>query len=310
MATIQTVTTKDAQLEIFGSLTVAELTTDWWASHKGAIVFPTDENKVYFGGVAYDGINFEDLKTLLSENYGLQLAISNVINLEKTSGYYTVAEVQALLRTVQTELEPGTGIDITDNTISAKPSEIVTADVVNPIIEANETVTSIKETADSASAKATTNATNITSLTSKVNQVIADVEAVGEALGDKQDKLTAGDGISISADNVISSTLDLTLYKIVTTLPSSNPDPTKIYLVKSTESTTNDIYEEYIWTGTAFEKLGEYKSEVDLTPYLKKTELATVLEGVTAADNNGTEVTIGQGTSADKTQIKAAIIIQ
>lgn len=266
MATIQTVTTKDAQLEIFGSLTVAELTAEWWASHKGAIVFPTDENKVYFGGVAYDGLNDTDLQAALS-SYVTKNDLSTAL-----ADYVKSADFASLFTTQLNAQLP-----------------------TNVKFKAVET-------------QASTNATNISTLDAKVDQTIADVEAVAEALGDKQDKLTAGDGISIE-NNVISSTLDLTLYKVVTALPSSNPDPTKIYLVKSAESTTNDIYEEYIWTGTAFEKLGEYKSDVDLTPYLKKTEIGTVLEGVTAADNNGTEVTIGQGTGTN-TQIKAAIIIQ
>lgn len=319
MADIQTVTTAGATLIVFGSKAKADINPDtdtgkaFWEDNPGAIVFPTDENKVYFGGAAYDGMNFDQLKTLLSENYGLQLAIDNTINTGKERGYYTATEIQVLLRGLQNVLTAGTGITITETkdedgnitatTISAKPDEIVTADVVNPIIEANETVTSIKETADSASVKATTNATNIATLQTG-----------------KQDKLTAGDGISISADNVISSTLDLTLYKIVTALPSSNPDPTKIYLVKSAESTTNDIYEEYIWTGTAFEKLGEYKAEVDLTPYLTSATAENLylkkalLKGKTV---NGTEVAVtpttetgSDGKPVTYHYISAALIIQ
>lgn len=68
-------------------------------------------------------------------------------------------------------------------------------------------------------------------------------------------------------------TIDLTLFKVVEILPTSNIDENKIYLVKSTEEGEGNIYAEYIYANGAWEKLGEYKSEVDLTPYVKKTEL-------------------------------------
>jgi hypothetical protein len=86
----------------------------------------------------------------------------------------------------------------------------------------------------------------------------------------KQDKLTAGTNISISG-NTISCTIDTTLYKVVTSLPTqpASGDESKIFLVASSETGTSNNYKEYIWKGDAWEQLGEFKSEVDLEPYFK-----------------------------------------
>lgn len=66
--------------------------------------------------------------------------------------------------------------------------------------------------------------------------------------------------------------LDTSLYII----PSDNKLPTtgiktnKIYLIKET-SGTNNVYTEYIYVNSAWEKLGQFKADVDLTPYAKTT---------------------------------------
>lgn len=89
----------------------------------------------------------------------------------------------------------------------------------------------------------------------------------------KQDKLIAGSGIDIT-DNVISCVLDLTLYKIVSELPTDDIDTTKIYLVVDSEGTHGNLYKEYIYVDGEWELLGEYKADIDLSPYLTKVEAA------------------------------------
>ena len=69
-------------------------------------------------------------------------------------------------------------------------------------------------------------------------------------------------------------TIDLSLYKIVSELPTQDIDVTKIYLVLGTAGAQN-TYIEYIYTGTAWEKLGEYKADIDLTPYVKFIDIAS-----------------------------------
>lgn len=89
----------------------------------------------------------------------------------------------------------------------------------------------------------------------------------------KQDKLIAGSGIDIT-DNVVSCVLDLTLYKIVLELPTEDIDTTKIYLVVDSEGTHGNLYKEYIYVDGEWELLGEYKADIDLSPYLTKVEAA------------------------------------
>ncbi|YP_010509726.1 hypothetical protein OJM10_gp51 [uncultured phage cr105_1] len=89
----------------------------------------------------------------------------------------------------------------------------------------------------------------------------------------KLDKLIAGSGIDIT-DNVVSCVLDLTLYKIVSELPTEDIDTTKIYLVVDSEGTHGNLYKEYIYVDGEWELLGEYKADIDLSPYLTKIEAA------------------------------------
>ena len=49
-------------------------------------------------------------------------------------------------------------------------------------------------------------------------------------------------------------TIDLTLYKVVTTLPTEDIDTNKIYLVLSTESEEANVYTEYVYVNNAWEK--------------------------------------------------------
>lgn len=87
---------------------------------------------------------------------------------------------------------------------------------------------------------------------------------------------------TINNESVVGSgniTIDLSLYKLVTTLPTQNIDSTKIYLVKSAESESQDTYSEYIYLteSSTWEKLGTYKSDVDLSPYVKFTDVESQL---------------------------------
>lgn len=105
-------------------------------------------------------------------------------------------------------------------------------------------------------------------------------EVLGELLATKQDKLTAGEGISISEDNVISCTIDTSLFRMVDELPPlEEAETNKIYLLKK-ENNIGELqsYTEYIVSVTLdeegrevrdWEKIGEYDLSVELAPYLK-----------------------------------------
>lgn len=94
-----------------------------------------------------------------------------------------------------------------------------------------------------------------------------------------QAKLTAGNGISIE-DGVISSTLDVNLFRVVSALPEEDIETDKIYLVPSSTTGENNIYTEYTYVNSAWEKLGEYNSSVDLTDYLTKEEATELYQPV------------------------------
>lgn len=61
-------------------------------------------------------------------------------------------------------------------------------------------------------------------------------------------------------------------YQVVQTLPASGQNGV-IYLVPHTHG-TNDGYDEYIWTGTSFEKLGN--TDIDLSGYMLKTDMVAI----------------------------------
>ena len=84
--------------------------------------------------------------------------------------------------------------------------------------------------------------------------------------------------------------LDMSLFKLVTSLPSSG-ESNKIYIVKD-GSDANDVYQEYYYTNGAWEKIGTHAVKVDLTPYAKKTEAVINMDfrGV-ASDGSSTSNT-------------------
>ena len=86
-------------------------------------------------------------------------------------------------------------------------------------------------------------------------------------------------GISVKGAGDIQ--IDLTLYKVVSVLPTSSIDTTKIYLVKDS-AVDNNSYSEYMYVDGSWEKLGDFRSSVDLEPYAKteyvNTKLATKVD--------------------------------
>lgn len=109
--------------------------------------------------------------------------------------------------------------------------------------------------------------------------------------------------------------LDTSLWILVPSLPTSNIKNNKIYLFRSSESEGKNIYSEYIYTGdteaaydaSKWEKLGEYKADVDLSPYSKKAETISLVKIscsddavnilTTTADGKNSSVAIPTATS-------------
>ncbi len=73
--------------------------------------------------------------------------------------------------------------------------------------------------------------------------------------------------------NAISNSQHMTK-EIVDTLPTTG-EQFKMYLVP-VEGDENNVYEEWLWINNAWEKIGDTATVVDLTPYLKKTDMVAI----------------------------------
>ena len=130
-------------------------------------------------------------------------------------------------------------------------------------------------------------------------------QTLQEVINSKQATITAGTGLEFEG-NTLNVTLDTTVFKVVSVLPDSpaQGDENKIHLVPAESTGPNNAYTEYVWVNSAWEVLGEYTSEVDLTPYLKtvdaqatyatKTEL-TAHTGNTSNPHGVTAAQVGLG---------------
>ena len=128
---------------------------------------------------------------------------------------------------------------------------------------------------------------------------------INTTLQKKQDKLTAGDGITISSNGVISITNTSTLgfqYKIVKMLPSP---PRKdyeniIYLVPNSQGVDGNIFIEYICINKdstyIWEQIGSLTTDVNLDNYVTKKEFtdlrSIVLTAQDVTTSSGDPVTV------------------
>lgn len=165
--------------------------------------------------------------------------------------------------------------------------------------------------------KAATNANNIDKLNTTVSghtqSIKENSDRIGELRSNKaehsevtaiDDKLTAFKNTKGQAEGIASlgkdgrvpmdqlPLIDNTLYELVDVLPSTLATINKnhIYLMKATTTGTNNVYAEYIYTGTSatyddtkWEKLGEVSAKVDLSEYYTKSEID---KKVTAINKN------------------------
>lgn len=105
-------------------------------------------------------------------------------------------------------------------------------------------------------------------------QDFVDTSTFNTALDGKQDLLTPGRGISI-INNVISSTLDTSVYVIADDFPAVNDiNPDKIYIIEG-EDNGEPIYTQYRYNGEEWVLLGQIVPEVDLTAYLRSDVAAS-----------------------------------
>lgn len=102
---------------------------------------------------------------------------------------------------------------------------------------------------------------------------VATLDGTGKVLSTQLSLKTINNQSIIGSGNI---SIDLGLYQIVSALPIDNINQNKIYLVVSSGSgDAQNKYIEYIYVDNKWEKLGEYKADVDLTNYVKFTDIAT-----------------------------------
>ena len=76
------------------------------------------------------------------------------------------------------------------------------------------------------------------------------------------------------------SNIDTTLFLIVRELPTTDIKTNKIYLIPNKDSQGNNVYVEYLYVENVWEKLGEFKAEVDLSEYVNKNEFNNTVSGI------------------------------
>lgn len=78
---------------------------------------------------------------------------------------------------------------------------------------------------------------------------------------------------------------------VVDSLPTSSISTTTIYLVPKTASQTNNVYDEYIYVNSAWEKIGD--TEINLSNYVTQTSLNTTLADYVESSDLSTVATSG-----------------
>lgn len=141
--------------------------------------------------------------------------------------------------------------------------------------------------------------------TLNIDTINRTLTTINNILQNKQDKLTAGDGITISSNGVISITNTSTLgfqYKIVTALPSPPKKDYEniIYLVPNPKGVNGNIFIEYICINKdstyIWEQIGSLTTDVNLDNYITKTEFnalkSIMLTAQDVTTSSGVAVTV------------------
>lgn len=182
---------------------------------------------------------------------------------------------------------------IASATKAASAAQEIATEAGKAASAAQTTANDAKSQAETATGKAEANGELITALQGTVNTInktvsghTTSIDAINTALDGKAEnsvvnelkKTVGGHTTEIGEIKKQLTNIDTTLYELApnNTLPSTLADINKnhIYLVKADTAGTNNVYAEYIYTGTSatynatkWEKLGEVSAKVDLSEY-------------------------------------------
>lgn len=128
----------------------------------------------------------------------------------------------------------------------------------------------------------------------------------------KKGSLGTINGQSIENGNNV--TIDLTLFKVVESLPRVDIDENKIYLLPNPAGNDGNTYIEYMYISGKWEVVGEYKSEMSLDGYYTKEDadkkFLTKTEAGNLADyvkNGDLDTKVGKAGYVKIAQVNAAI---
>lgn len=107
-------------------------------------------------------------------------------------------------------------------------------------------------------------------------------------------KLNANSSTSGSVDYKIAKALEGVTsisYEIVSSLPTTGI-PGRIYFVKGTGTETKQVYDEYVWLGSSWEKLGRSTAEINLSDIYSKSQVNALVSAkndkITIQENSST----------------------
>lgn len=151
----------------------------------------------------------------------------------------------------------------------------------------------------------------LTTVSDKVEDVSAKVEDISTKII-KKGTLGTINGKSIEDGNNV--TIDLTLFKVVDQLPTTDVDENKIYLLPNAAGIDGNTYIEYMYIKGKWEVVGEYKSELTLDGYytkeqadekfLTKTETGNLADYVKSGE---LDTKVGEAGYVKIAQVNAAI---
>ena len=135
--------------------------------------------------------------------------------------------------------------------------------------------------------------TRIKKTEATLSEAKAEISNLAVIVGGKQASLVAGQNIVING-NTISAVIDAGFnIEIVQALPSTGVANT-IYFVPITNSTSPNLYDEYMYINGVFEKIGS--TEIDLSNYYNKSEIETLLDAKQDTVVAGQNIEITEGT--------------
>lgn len=157
----------------------------------------------------------------------------------------------------------------------------------------------------------------LTSLRNKLQQTETGVTTANSEIeklkSGKQDVIIPGTGLAFEG-STLNVTLDTNVFFVAESAPASPTDDQKkkICLVPADTTEEGNFYTEYVWVVNDghpdgyWEEIGTYKSEVDLTDYLKSADAANTYLSKTDAQSTYLSKTEGASTYLSKTDAAAA----